>query len=211
MTEDVAQEIGQIEGLMRTDRAAYNRDVGMQERLRSLYEAQEGSAATEQRPALSEATQAAMAGDALVDLMPLAEWERAGGDAAGHREHVAVVREVNDLLSGTDDADRAAMADSFAALPGEVHDAVFAELASRRAVASFPFDAEDMAGIRKSSAWTELEREWGGLAPEKFGVLRARLDRVFARLPDPAYEAAIEWLEAAPHSTLVALGRKLAR
>ena len=39
----VAQEIGAIEHVMRTDRRAYDRDEGMQARLRQLYEAREAA------------------------------------------------------------------------------------------------------------------------------------------------------------------------
>ncbi len=39
--QSVADEIAEIEGVMRTNRAAYNKDAKMQERLRTLYEAQE--------------------------------------------------------------------------------------------------------------------------------------------------------------------------
>ena len=39
----VAQEIGAIEHVMRTDRRAYDRDEGMQSRLRQLYEAREAA------------------------------------------------------------------------------------------------------------------------------------------------------------------------
>lgn len=210
MTDLIAQEIGEIHAVMRTDRRAYDRDPAMQTRLRILYETQD-AAGGPQDAAQGDPVGLDNAAGEMVEITPLAAWLREGGDAADHAQRVAVAREVNDLLNGTDDVDRAALATGFEQLPVRVQQAAFAELISTRGVATFPVEAEDMAQMTKCPTWAEMAREWGGMAPEMLGRVRARLDRALESLSETDYDSAVAWIDAAPKSAMQAIARKLAR
>lgn len=246
MTDAVSKEIADIHSILATDRAAYDRDEGMQSRLRDLYDAQ-GSGTTlpaRQQSEIAEierimrtnprryfgdedmqrryltllegggrepiATADASPDHGLVPVLTPSEWAKKGGDPVDYQTRFALAREVNDLLMATSEEDRAELARSFESLPVSVQAAAFAELIHRGPVASVALGEAEMKHVVTSPAWRDLAREWGGEAPGRLGRVRERLLRIVERLPEADIPRAIHWIDAAPASTMKAIGRKLA-
>lgn len=197
-----ANEIESIKNILRTEPHRYWRDEGMQARFRDLLAGEERATSPQEADGRD---------GGLIPILSASDWSAGGGDAAGYSQHVALVREVNDLLVATGEAERGAVSANFERLPASVHRAAFRELLSRTPAASEPFTEAEMAEIKTVPAWAELAREWQGEAPARLGRIRARLWRVLDATPEADMRAAIAWINAAPKGTLMALGRKLGR
>lgn len=198
----ILTEMDAIEADMRTDRTAYNADVGKQERYRALarrkHEMTTGGGDT-----LLGATQEAMA------VPSLSEWTAQTGSSAGYSEFLNICRSLNDVFCSTPAADRDALVSSFEALPDEVAGIAAMELLNKSRAAGLA-TGDQVDAFSEEPDGAVLVREWGGAASQKLGLVRRRIERVVEQLDDNDIPAFVGWLQNLSIGASIALYRRLA-
>lgn len=135
-----------------------------------------------------------------------ADWQRTGGVA----HHLGTAQQsALTVLQSVEESEE--IVAEFDALPEGARTAIIAELArgtwgSIRSASQTEIDrfADDEDGA-------VLVRSWGGSAPRRVAVVRARLRRVFGQMSAADGEAAATWFAELPAVTAQAVLRELAR
>lgn len=197
----IEQEIGEIEGLMRTNRTAYNRDEAKQARLRGLYNA---------RGQVQSLISPDDTGSDLMAIVSRAEFERQVPDG-DYGLYLRYMRHAADVTNAVPASERAAFIESYERLPQGVQISTVIELLNKRTAMPEPVDE---AGVRKASSGypgASIVREWGADASRNIGIVRARLWRLIDSLPsDDDVAPFLTWLGGLSEGQAKAVYRKLA-
>lgn len=194
-------EIGEIETLMRTNRPAYNRDVAKQTRLRDLYTARERS-----QTIVTADSPASMS---RMEIMSKSEFMK-DNPQGDYGYYVRAMREVADVTLAVPAGERDRLIDGFEALPGTVTAYMVHELLNKQAIAPEWVTDEGLRAAAKVPGGS-IVQEWGHIAKQKVGLVRARLFRLLASFPtDRDADRFMDWLEGLSDAQAKAVYRKLA-
>lgn len=194
----VEAELSGLREQRRKNPAAFWRNEAAVRRERELIEMQVSEVATP--PAASEGEVFRMPGSAA--------WVRLGFDPAAHGYASRIATAAGLLAAGVPDENREALRHSFHALPEHAQAMALAELGNRRPAAAEAVVTADLDALRRSLP--ALAGEWGGDAPVRLGVVRARLWRALDAMDDADAIAAVRWLDNLPVGAMTALARALA-
>jgi hypothetical protein len=197
----ILTEIDEIEHVMRTDRALYNRDEGLQARYRGLLAQTTGSAPT----VLSDGDSAP-----LLPIASRAEYAAEHGTTEGYDFYLKMHRTATDWVFALPAPEQRAFVAKFEALPDDVAEVALEEMldhpphvpsSSARAIEAF----------RALPEGAVLAREWGAAVGLNLARVRARLFRVQERLDSERSVWAFRgWLDGLSTDCAVALYRRLA-
>jgi hypothetical protein len=195
----ILQEIDEIETLMRTDRALYNRDEGLQQRYRGLLAQKAGSAPT------------VLSGGDTAPLMPiasLAEYKSVHGVSTGYDQYVKLVRLATDWVFALPANEQREFIADFEALPDDVTDALLEEIVAHPPHVP-PSSSKAVLEFSKLPEGAVLAREWGSLVGVNLAIVRARLFRVAENIPERSLPAFMDWLNGLSTDCAIAIYRKL--
>ena len=197
----IDSEIAQIEGLMRTDRTAYNRDEGAQARYRELLARRHGG------HSLAEPDSD---GEGLVRLYSQKEYADEHGTTEGFADYVRLVRRAADFVGAVPAGEREAFRESIESWPQDLADAAFAEI-MRQPFGAGLSDPETMALFAELPEGRIAMREWGAEAPRYHATLRARMDRIMDAVDDWHVRIFRNWHDNLSPKAKVAVYRMLLR
>lgn len=195
----ILTEIDEIETVMRTDRALYNRSEPMQARYRGLLEQKAGASILDEDSTSGP----------LLPIASMQEFAAATGSSSGYSDYVRLSRTTADWIFAMPPSDQADFVARFEALPDEVTDAALAEMVATRPMATSS-SGQAVAAFAELPEGAVLIREWGEASGRNLAMVRARLFRIDDQLDDGASRSFRSWLDGLSTNSAIALYRKLA-